>query len=91
MRADALTRPERACSRAQTKRVRAAVVAEGGCCYCTRRSGLFEGIGRLAACGLETPKAFPACVLGTGGFDFDEPAFRDGAGRNLTIGRSSST
>lgn len=76
--------PERSCSRAQTKVVRSAVVAEGGCCYCTRRAGLFEGVGRLAVCGLPIPKAFPACLLGRDGFEFDEPAFREGAGKTLT-------
>lgn len=84
MNADTLTTPERSCTRAQTKRIRASVVEEGGCCYCTRRSDLFEGVGRLAACGLDPPKAFPACLLGAGGFDFDEPAFREGAGKTLT-------
>lgn len=83
MSADMLTRPERSCSRAQTKRVRAAVVAEGGCCYCTRRTALFAGVGRVAACGLDPPRAFPVCVLARDGFDFDESAFLEGAGKPL--------
>lgn len=83
MSADALTSPERSCSRAQTKRVRAAVVAEGGCCYCTRRAALFAGVDRVAACGLDPPRAFPVCVISRDGFDFDEPAFLEGAGKTL--------
>lgn len=82
MTADQLTRPERSCSRLQGRAVRAAVLEEGGCCYCTNRARLFEGVGRLATCGLDPPKAFPACVA-FGQFDFDEPAFREGAGREL--------
>jgi len=87
MTADHLTKPERACTRAQTKRVRALVVEDGGCCYCKNRSQLLEGVGRVAACGLPTPKAFPACVVFPGGFLFDEPAFVEGAGRALQRGR----
>jgi len=81
--ADALTKPERSCSRAQTRVVRDLVKEEGGCCYCTRRSKVFESVGRVAACGLEPPRAFPICVLKRDGFEFDEPAFREGAGRVL--------
>jgi hypothetical protein len=77
MSADHLTKPERSCSRQQGRDVRDAVTEDGGCCYCKHRSGLFAGIGRIAACGLTTPKAFPACVDGAGGFTFDEPAFRE--------------
>lgn len=84
MTADALTKPERNCSRAQSKKVRELVVQDGGCCYCTKRSHLFDTVGRIAACGLDPPKAFPACIAFPGGFDFDEPAFREGAGRTLT-------
>lgn len=84
MTADALTKPERTCSRAQSKRVRALVLEAGGCCYCTKRSHIFETVGRVAACGLDPPKAFPACIAFPGGFTFYEPAFREGAGRNLT-------
>lgn len=84
MTADSLTRPERNCTRAQSKRMRELVLAEGGCCYCTQRSGMFEGVGRLAACGLDPPKQFPACVA-FGHFEFDEPAFQEGAGRNFHV------
>lgn len=86
MTADHMTKPERSCSRAQTKRVRALVLEDGGCCYCRHRTRLFDGVGRLAACGLTPPKAFPACVVFPGGFEFDEAAFLDGAGRALKRG-----
>ena len=82
MTADALTKPERSCSRQQGRAVREAVLADGGCCYCLNRSHLFSTVGRIAACGIDPPKAFPACVA-FGHFDFDEPAFREGAGRLL--------
>ncbi|WP_439444474.1 hypothetical protein ABWU93_11520 [Xanthomonas translucens pv. translucens] len=90
MTADTLKSPERSCSRAQTKRMRAAVAAEGGCCYCTRRTALFAGVDRVAACGHAPPRAFPACVLGRDGFDFDEPAFREGAGKTLDLKDSTA-
>lgn len=83
MSADALSKPERSCARDQAKDVRELVKEDGGCCYCTRRAGLFETVGRRAACGLSPPLQFPACVGEAQGFDFDEPAFREGAGRNL--------
>lgn len=83
MTADALTKPERGCARTQARAVREAVRADGGCAYCTRRAGLFETIGRRAACGLTPPRQFPACVGTAQGFDFDEAAFQQGAGRNL--------
>lgn len=79
--ADSLSRPERGCARQQARRIRARVHDDGGCCYCTRRAGLFVGIGRIAACGLDPPKAFPACVGKAGGFEFDEPAFREAVKR----------
>lgn len=82
MTAEALTKPERTCSRAQGRAIRDQVMDDGGCCYCTRRSGLFETVGRRAACGLDPPKQFPACAVQPGGFDFDEPAYREGAGRD---------
>lgn len=80
---DALTKPERTCSRAQARTIRARVLEDGGCCYCTRRAGLFETVGRRAACGLEPPKQFPLCIALAGGFDFDEAAYRDGAGKDM--------
>lgn len=80
--ADHLTKPERSCTRAQSRRIRNLVLEDGGCCYCTQRAHLFEGTGRRALCGLDPPKQFPACVA-FGHFNFDEPAFREGAGRNL--------
>ena len=83
MTADSLTKPERSCTRAQSKRVRELVITDGGCCYCTKRTHLFETVGRIAACGLDPPKAFPACIAFPAGFTFDEPAFLEGAGRNL--------
>ncbi len=79
MTADALTRPERSCSRAQARTIRERVLVDGGCCYCTRRSHLFETIGRRAACGVEPPKQFPLCIAMRSGFDFDEAAYLDGA------------
>ena len=82
MTADHLTKPERGCARAQTRRIRELVKEDGGCCYCKHRSSIFETIGRVAACGLDPPKAFPACVA-FNHFDFDEQAFREGAGRHL--------
>lgn len=80
---DALTKPERGCARGQGRDIRELVKEDGGCCYCTRRAGIFETIGRRAACGLSPPKQFPSCVESAQGFDFDEPAFREGAGRTL--------
>lgn len=85
MTADSLTKPERFCTRAQGRQIRALVVEEGGCCYCTRRARLFEGVGRVAACGLDPPKQFPLCAALRGGFDFDEPAFREGAGKTMNL------
>lgn len=85
MTADALTRPERGCARHQARDVSTAVREDGGCAYCTRRLDLFKTVGRRALCGLPTPKQFPACVEDPQGFDFDEPAFREGAGRNLNL------
>jgi hypothetical protein len=82
--ADFLTRPERTCSRSQGRDVRALVQADGGCCYCTRRARLFASVGRLAVCGLPTPKAFPACVNSAAGFTFDEPAFREARQKPIT-------
>jgi hypothetical protein len=79
MSADHLTRPERSCSRSQARDVRALVIEDGGCCYCTKRAGLFETVGRRAVCGLEPPKQFPQCA-GTGHFEFDEQRFNDTAG-----------
>ena len=76
MTADALTRPERSCTRAQTRKIRQQVLEDGGCCYCLRRAHIFETVGRRAACGLDPPKQFPACVA-FGHFDFDEPAYRE--------------
>lgn len=81
--ADSLSKPERNCARDQAKEIRELVREDGGCCYCTRRSSLFETIGRRALCGLDPPKQFPNCAGAAGGFEFDEPAFREGAGRNL--------
>lgn len=85
MTADALTKPERSCARGQGREAMELVREDGGCCYCTRRSGVLDTIGRRAACGLDPPQQFPNCVDGERGrdFDFDEPAFREGAGRNL--------
>lgn len=74
MTADALTKPERSCTRGQSRAIRRVVLRDGGCCYCRHRSEQFETIGRLAACGLEPPRAFPACVA-FGCFDFDEERF----------------
>ncbi len=85
MTADHLTKPERSCARAQTKRVRALVLEEGGCCYCVHRARVFQGVGRLAACGLDPPRAFPACVAFRGGFQFDEAAFLEGAGKTMNV------
>ena len=81
--ADELSRPERSCARNQAHDIRTAVKEDGSCCYCTKRAHIFANTGRRAVCGLDPPKAFPACVDGREGFDFDEPAFREGAGRNL--------
>jgi len=81
--ADALTKPERTCSRAQARSIRAHVLDDGGCCYCTHRSSVLNTIGRRAACGLEPPKQFPLCTALAGGFDFDEQAYREGAGRDM--------
>lgn len=81
MTADALTRPERTCSRAQARTIRGRVLEDGGCCYCTRRAHLFDTVGRRALCGLTPPKRFPLCVLLKDGFDFDEEAFREAVGR----------
>ncbi|NUS39418.1 MAG: hypothetical protein HOQ02_10400 [Lysobacter sp.] len=83
MIADVLSKPERSCARDQARDIRDLVREDGGCCYCTRRLGIFESVGRRALCGLTPPKQFPACVGTDAGFDFDEPAFREGAGRNL--------
>jgi len=80
---DALTKPERSCGRAQARTMREHVMEDGGCCYCTKRAGLFETIGRRAACGLDPPKKFPLCIALAGGFEFDEPAYREGAGRDM--------
>lgn len=80
---DDLSRPERHVARNQGRDVRTAVKEDGGCCYCTRRAHLFDNVGRRALCGLSPPKQFPSCVDSPQGFDFDEPAFREGAGRNL--------
>lgn len=80
---DALTQPERTCSRAQARRIRGQVLEDGGCCYCTHRSSVLGTIGRRAACGLEPPKQFPLCIALAGGFDFDEAAYREGAGKDM--------
>lgn len=80
---DALSKPERYVARDQGREVRDLVKEDGGCCYCTRRCSVLNTIGRRAACGLSPPKQFPACVASPQGFDFDEAAFREGAGRNL--------
>lgn len=80
---DALTKPERSCTRAQGRRIRELLVDAGGCAFCTRRSRVFEGIGRIAACGLDPPKQFPQCAAADGGFDFDEPAFLQGPGKTM--------
>lgn len=82
MTADALSKPERSCARRQARTARELVTDDGGCCYCTRRSGVLATFGRRAACGLTPPKQFPACVDDPAGFEFDEAAFREGAGRN---------
>ncbi|MGH8028039.1 MAG: hypothetical protein ACREO0_15070 [Pseudoxanthomonas sp.] len=87
MTADSLTKPERSCSRMQSRAAAELVRNEGGCCYCTRRSHIFDTVGRLAACGLDPPQQFPKCVTTPTGFDFDEPAFREGAGRQLARGK----
>lgn len=83
MTADALTKPERKCSRAQARTIRGHVVEDGGCCYCTRRAGLFDTFGRRAACGLDPPRQFPLCITQRDGFEFDESAYREGAGRDM--------
>ena len=80
---DVLSRPERSCARIQAKQIRELVHEDGGCCYCTRRAGIFATIGRRAVCGLDPPRRFPECAGSRSGFDFDERAFREGAGRNL--------
>jgi hypothetical protein len=80
---DALTKPERTCSRAQARTIREHVLDDGGCAYCTRRAGLFETVGRRALCGLDPPKKFPACIALPGGFEFDEAAYREGAGKDM--------
>ena len=81
--ADHLSKPERRCARDQAKDIRELVREDGGCCYCTNRARIFETVGRRALCGLTPPKQFPACVQTRDGFDFDEPAFAEGAGRTL--------
>lgn len=85
MTTDALTKPERHCTRAQGRKIREELLQAGGCAFCTRRSTLFEGIGRIAACGLDPPKQFPVCVAFRGGFEFDEPAFLEGPGKTMNI------
>ncbi|HEY1034605.1 MAG TPA: hypothetical protein VGE09_06460 [Pseudoxanthomonas sp.] len=79
MSSDHLTRPERSCSRSQARDVRALVVEDGGCCYCTKRAGLFETVGRRAVCGLTPPQQFPKC-LDSGQFEFDEERFNATSG-----------
>lgn len=79
--AEALSRPERGCARSQARRIRERIHDDGGCCYCTKRAGIFQTVGRLAVCGLTPPKAFPACVAAPEGFTFDEPAFREAVKR----------
>lgn len=76
-----LSRPERHCVRAQSRRVREVVLAAGGCRYCVHRSSLFAAVGDLAACGLTPARAFPACIAFAGGFDFDEAEFRARTGK----------
>lgn len=73
---DDYTQPERRAERESCRAVREAVRRAGGCAYCTRRTHHFDTIGRLAACGLDPPRAFPACVGQSGGFEFDEAAYR---------------
>lgn len=73
---DALSTPERGCARLQARRVRQRVQEDGGCCYCLHRDRTFA-VGRLFACGLSPPKAFPKCLGASQGFEFDEPAFRE--------------
>lgn len=74
MTADHLTKPERTCTRAQSRAIKNHVLDAGGCCYCLNRTRLFESVGRVAACGLDPPKAFQACVA-FGHFEFDEAAY----------------
>jgi hypothetical protein len=74
MNSDALTNPERTYTRAQSREIREKVKEAGGCCYCKHRAHIFEMVGRLAVCGLQPPKAFPACVA-FGQFEFDEERF----------------
>lgn len=83
MTADALTKPERYCTRAQGRQIRARLLEAGGCEFCTRRAPLFEGVGRISVCGLDPPKQFPLCVALRGGFDFDERAFLKGPGKAM--------
>ena len=70
------TQPEIGVERSLCKAIREAVCADGGCRYCTHRAGLFESIGRRAVCGLDPPRAFPGCLDGIGGFEFDEAAYQ---------------
>lgn len=82
MTADALSKPERSCARGQAREIRDQVHDDGGCAYCTNRSELFQSTGRRAACGLDPPRQFPACVSTAQGFVFDAAAYLDGAGKN---------
>jgi hypothetical protein len=77
---DELTRPEKFTARGQGLTQREQVVADGGCCYCTRRAAIFATVGRRAVCGMQPPKAFPACVSQQRGFEFDEEAYREAVG-----------
>lgn len=78
--ADSLSKPERGCARLQASRVRVRVLADGGCCYCVHRDRTFA-IGRVAACGLDPPRAFPRCADSATGFTFDEPAYMEAVKR----------
>ncbi|HET6631537.1 MAG TPA: hypothetical protein VFG73_02360 [Rhodanobacteraceae bacterium] len=64
-----LTRPERYTAMRNCHEVVDKVRAAGGCHYCQHRAAAFGG-GRRAACGLDPPRAFPACV--DQHFEFDD-------------------
>lgn len=76
----AFTQPERFTARGQGLTQRKRVIRDGGCNYCTRRAHIFATVGRRAVCGLQPPKAFPACVSQSRGFVFDEEAYREAVG-----------
>lgn len=81
---DDYTRPELGVERELCRAIREAVVDAGGCRYCRHRARLFDTEGSRAACGLEPPRAFPACLDQQQGFEFDQEAYRRCANAELS-------